>query len=111
MRATALPIPPNPTIPTVDPASSVTAASAAQYSGALHRPSRCALTATSRPRAKWSIIASTVSDIGAAWIPAELVKRTSRSSISGPSDVPTPAAPECTHSSPGAEVSTSGGIP
>ena len=56
-------------------------------------------------------MANTVSETGAAWIPAELVKKMSRSSIAGPSDPPTPAAPECTHSSPGAASSTSAGIP
>lgn len=49
--------------------------------------------------------------MGSAWIPAELVKTTGLALISGVRELPTPAAPEWTHSSPGPARRSSGAIP
>jgi len=63
--------------------SSRTGASAASKGSFPQHRSACARTAQSSPRAKCSIIASTVSAIGSACTPAELVRMTSEATISG----------------------------
>jgi hypothetical protein len=92
--------PPSPPVPMMrmrDPSTSRIGESSATKNDLLHSLRCCCAMATSSPRVKWRMLATTNSPMGGPWIPAEFVSKTSLSAIPLLSTLPTPAAAECTH--------------
>ena len=104
-RATALPIPPKPTIPTRVCANSLTGTVPSVNESRTQRPSYLPAAAQWKPRVQNATAPNTQSAIGSAWTPRELVRSVPPASSPGVRLAPTPTAAEWAQRSAGCAAS------